>query len=160
MIKKLALLGMLFLVGCKGDISDAGLHYCSDMLSEYEVKAGDGDNQKEVESKSEHIDDAYLNVISNRKFAFSYQLNNLWHTDADMKYENYGDNMIGTALNREQDPADNSLMIEKTIALTVNTYTGETKRSVTKTYFNKDKSVVKTETRAITGQCDFDAQNI
>jgi hypothetical protein len=160
MMKKLAFFWVLFLVGCKGDISDEGLHYCSDMLSEYEVKTGDASNQKIIESKIEHVDDAYLNVISNRKFAFTYQLNNLWHTDSDMKYENYGDNMAGTSISKEQDPTDKSLTIEKTIALTVNTYTGETKRSLTKTYFNKDKSVVKIETRAISGQCDFDAQNI
>ena len=154
------LLGMLFVAGCKGDISDVGLHYCGDMLSEYEVMTGDGDSKKEVESKTEHVDNAYLNVISYRKFAFSYQLNNLWHTDADMKYENFGDNMTGTVVTHEQDPIEKSLTIEKTIALTVNTYSGETKRTVTKGYLDKDKSVVKTETLAITGQCDFDAQNI
>ena len=160
MIKKLALLGMLFLVGCKGDISDAGLHYCSDMLSEYQVTTVDGVNKKEVESRFDHVDNAYLNVIHNRKFAFSYQLNNLWHTDADMKYELTGDNMLGTVVSHEQDPIDKSLTIEKTIALTVNTYNGETKRTMTKSYIDKDKSEVRTETLAITGQCDFDAQNI
>jgi hypothetical protein len=93
-------------------------------------------------------------------FTQNYLHPHLWHTDADMKYELTGDNMLGTVVSHEQDPIDKSLTIEKTIALTVNTYNGETKRTMTKSYIDKDKSEVRTETLAITGQCDFDAQNI
>ena len=64
--------------------------------------------------------------------AFTFQLNGLWHTDSDMSYEVIGDNLVGNSLIEEKDPNDKSLTIEKSIALSVNTYTGETTRTYTK----------------------------
>jgi|GEM_PF-2874014 len=159
-MKKLALLGLIFVAGCKTEISSSGVRYCGDMISEYQVVQEDGNRKTEVESRTKHVDSAYINIYSNQNFAFSYQLDNQWHTDADMKYILSGDNMIGTSVTHEKDSSDKSLTVEKVIALTVNTYTGDTKWSFTTNHLDKNKSVLSTETHAISGQCDFNTQSV
>lgn len=159
-MKNFIVVFMIFLSACKGaDISDLGLHYC-DMKSVFEVVQEDGNYKKEIERKSEKIDLAYLNVLSKKRFAFTFQLDGLWHTDADMSYEVIGDNLVGNSLTEEQDPQDKSNTIEKSIALSVNTYTGETIRTFTKKLLDKSKSTISTDIRTISGTCSFDSQAI
>jgi hypothetical protein len=159
-MNKIILLGAILLIGCEGsDISDIGLHYC-DMNSVFENVQEFGDYKKETDRKTEKVDLAYLNVLSKKRFAFTYQLEGLWHTDADMRYEVIGDNLVGNSLIEEKDPNDMALTIEKSIALSVNTSTGKTTRTYTKKHLDKDKSTISTEIRTINGVCSFDSQSI
>ena len=159
-MKKIALLASMIITGCKGgNISDIGLHYC-DTTSIFQTTQEDGDHAKEIQRKTEKVNVSYLNVLSKKRFAFSFQLDGLWHTDADMYYEVIGDNLVGNSVIEEQDSLDKSHTIEKAFDVSVNKSTGEITRTYTKKFLDQDKSPTATEIRTINGICNFDSQAI
>ena len=153
---KILLMCLIALTGCSQKISETGKHYCSNGVLNYRLEVLAGKNKGTGDSANSLATDVSLEVQNDGHFTMYYKVNGLPQSMPSIQYKTNGTKLSGSDSEEEvvTDPSTNKKWIrQRNYELTVDSNSGDVKRTITENHMDINKSLSSTESYILNANC-------